>query len=361
MGLSVGLLAAALVCCGGSEEGNPSGSGGSTGGPKLSEVPAMWTAAYCDIMSTCLGAAFDIFMAGQDCTSRLLPGVQDGSFAGMEAAVQKGTIVYDGTKVQACIAALKAQGCGVAVKRDIPECVQALSGTVALGGECTLHAECTGDAYCKGDSCPGKCAPREASGVACRADEACRDGMKCAGGKCLAPAGVDGACMDNECDITMICLGADEAKQEQGSCKLISEVFKAKDGETCDLIETMLLCEPGLACSLDTLQPVAFKCQPLAASGATCKLGAPNTCPAGEYCAGIDLKAVPPKTEGTCTKLPGDGQPCQGKACAPEAVCDASSVCRIPQRIGASCPSDKACYSENCVSGVCEAGNACTP
>jgi hypothetical protein len=365
LGIGFGLGASMLVSCGGdTDSGGAAGSGG-TSGPKIDEIPGLEAQAYCDVMKTCMGGLLDIFLGGQDCKTKLLPGVEDKDFAGIKAAVDKGTVKYDGSKVDACIKAMKDLGCSLTTTRNTPPCNEVLVGTVDTGGACTVNAECKGDAYCKGDTCPGACTPREASGVPCRFDDACRTGMKCIYSVCGTPGGAGAECIEDgdDCDITMICVGADNEKNVKGKCTKITDVFKAKVGEACDLTKGQF-CEAGLSCMLDSTTTFTFKCVDLLASGAACKVGAPDPCPLGEYCKGVDLNAKPPVFEGTCSKSPGDGEPCAqvfGATCATNAVCDENTICRVPQRIGGTCASDKACYSESCVGGICKAGDACTP
>jgi hypothetical protein len=356
------VVAVAMTCsCGGSSDSD----GTPSSGPTIDEVPALLAQVYCDLMQTCMGPAFTVFMADQDCKTKVLPGIEDGTFAGMKAAIEKGTVKYDASKAQACIDAMKAEGCAISTKRSPDICKQAIAGTVATGGDCTVSAECTGDDWCKGDTCPGKCAPREAAGVACRDDDACRDGMKCAIDQCAVPLAANATCTDSDqCDITTVCFGANASTSTSGTCRPASDVFKAKSGEACDLAKGQL-CEAGLSCVIDQVSAnPTYKCTPVSAAGAACRFGAPEPCPTGQYCAGIDLASSPPKLDGTCTASPGDGQACAGalgSACETGAVCDDTKVCRKPQHIGGACVNNTACYSGICQSGTCIAGTSCTP
>ncbi|MBI5533095.1 MAG: hypothetical protein HY898_10285 [Deltaproteobacteria bacterium] len=366
MGLGLLFGSALAFSCGGSDDGGGAAGGGT--GPAIEEIPGLLAGVYCDVLGTCAAPIFDLYIGGGDCKAKVLPALQDGEFAGYKDAVAKGSLKYDASKVQACVDALKALNCSLPTTRSPAVCKEALQGTVAVGSPCNLNAECTGESYCKGDTCPGTCAPLEAEGVACKADDSCRNGLKCASKKCFKPLGAGGVCKNgDECDITMFCMGSDESKAQTGTCTLLTEVFKAKEGETCDLGKGPL-CESGLSCIVDSFtapSTLVTKCVKEYAAGSACKAGAPDGCPTGQYCGGTDFTTG--KFDGTCTAAPGDGQPCAavfGNNCATGAVCDETGgtpTCRTQQRIGGACASNQACFSENCKSGTCAAGSPCVP
>lgn len=362
MGLVVGT--ALMMSCGGSSDdpGTPAASG-----PTLDQLPSMLVTVECSLLSQCAGPWLDLVLAGQDCKSWLLPQAEDKDFAGLKEDIDQGKVVYHPDKVQACLDALKAQGCAAFSNRLPAVCEDAFTGTVAAGGACTRNGQCQGDAYCKADTaCPGACATREAEGATCSGDDSCQDGLKCMGspGKCRKPGGSGASCGagNPDCDITTICLGADAASKTAGVCKPMTEAFSGKEGDTCKIGDANgPLCQVGVSCVVDTTTPLAFKCAAPSAAGAACKFGLPDACPVGQFCSGLDITKA--DIDGTCTDVPGEGQPCAvtvgSPSCAKGMVCDDGNVCRTPQRIGGACANNKACYSEYCKGGTCVAGDAC--
>ena len=110
---------------------------------------------------------------------------------------------------------------------------------------------------------------------------------------------------------------------------------------------------------------LTWKCVARYASGAACKIAAPDGCPDDEYCP-INTKAMPAKLDGICAKRPKAGETCGlntdgvPTVCASYAVCTAGK-CVDKQRIGGACTVEDECYSERCRGMKCIAGLSCEP
>lgn len=305
--LALGVLfgSASLLACGGSSEDGGGGSGGGAPNtPTVTGLAPLLAQVYCDSMKQCIGPAYAIFFEGVDCQTRFSTQMVDGSLEATEDAVVKGTVVYNSAKVQECLDAIEAMGCSLFSSRLAGVCEQVLEGKVVAGGECTLNAECAGDLYCKVDAaCPGKCGPREGEGGACKEDDACQSGLNCnkVKGLCEKQGGTGDACglTNPSCAITHVCVGADEAKKTAGTCKPMAEVFSAKAGAACNLMQGPY-CEAGQSCVVKTVVPLAMECQGEIKADGACKLGAPDQCEIGFFCDGTD--ATKGDVDGTCTE-----------------------------------------------------------
>lgn len=368
--LALGLLvgSASLLSCGGSsEDGGGGAGGGGPSGPAIDELPPLVAEVFCTAMKQCVGdSAYAVFFEGVDCKARMTAQLEDGGFVGMKAAITKGTVAYHPDQAQDCLDAYKAQNCAVFSSRSPGVCELTLEGKVVAGGECTLNVECAGDLYCKVDAaCPGKCSPREAAGGACSSNDACESGLVCneMTSKCEKPGGTGDACglTHPGCAMTHICLGTDENTSKPGTCRPMSETFVGKLDETCSLTQGPL-CASGLSCIVSSIVPLGFSCAADVAADAPCKLGAPDQCPSGQYCA--DTDPTKGDIDGTCKNAPGEGEACAGafggSACATGLACGAKSLkCHALQRIGGVCTDADACYSGKCAGGTCAPGDDC--
>ena len=372
LGLFVGCIGAAFAGCGGNDDTSGGGGGGSATPIPLDNLPAALSAAMCGIITDCLGDLYSLYMPGQDCTTVNQAQFEDGDFANIKQGISDGTVVYDGTKAQACLDAISAAGCSLLTSRMPAVCKEAVAGTVTNGGDCTFNAECKEvNAYCKIDAtCPGKCSPLEMSGTACTTSDQCQTGLVCGENtkKCEAPVAAAGACSDSgaQCVAGLLCK-RDSNTATSGTCSEMSQMFIAGIGETCDL-QGGLYCQTGLACILDSINtstnpPTAvMKCAAKVASGAPCRYSFPDQCPTDEYCSGVDLNTV--KFDGTCSKLPTVGQTCTegailGGGCASALVCDANKVCKEIHRLDGTCGGASECYSNTCAGGKCAVKSDC--
>ena len=157
--------------------GSSSGTGGSnTGGTpvpadagaevSLDELGVQLADASCGALEACLGAASTSFFDGASCQSGLEPATKEGSVSVFPAAVSKGTLAYDPTKVDECLASIRSSGCDYPNRRLGALCPGMVVGKVAIGGACSVNAECGASAYCKVATCPGLCTALVAKGQA---------------------------------------------------------------------------------------------------------------------------------------------------------------------------------------------------
>jgi len=360
LGLSACVAFGLSVGCGSSDDD----LGGSAQTLPVAELPARYAKAVCDSVRACWGDVFAILTGGESCEDNTETAISDG-FGAIEQAIESGKVKYDGTRAEACFAAIAARGC--TDDSEPAACNDVLGGTVAVGDECASSAECSGaDTYCKsGATCPGRCAPRENAGGPCSANDDCQSGLRCdrAVARCFTPAGAGDRCgggSEPECGAGLFCLGEDKDQGRPGNCRTIKEAFSGESGERC-LFETPL-CKADLRCivdSVDATGSIATHCGLPVSSGAACKIAVPDMCPADEYCA-VPAQAL----DGKCTKKPGAGEACAARGDDPPEICAASmrcdsGRCRSRQRLGGSCQADAICYSEHCRSGGCVSAGAC--
>ena len=358
--LAVGLVAMGLVplACGkGDDDDSPEDEVAAT---EFSEVPELLAAAYCDALAECMPAELIAGWLGtRDCDTYMLKSLQNGLIDAVEVALEEGTVIYDGSKVMACLDEIRHDGCAPNVYH--PACELALAGTVASDGDCSQDAECIGDRVCLVDGlCPGQCSPRRANGDRCDRDDECREGSLCSNAVCTALLGPGEECEEGgvECERGYLCLGASANEGRTGTCRSTQELFTAAEGDPCDIQAE--LCEPGAFCavSIDN-DTVTWTCLPPAPSGGACKLAAPDMCPPGEYCAGLNADVGVVK--GICSQLPTGGDDCSLGRCAAEHVC-VQGVCRELEPNGEDCSTRTQCYSGYCDEvGVCAPNTPCAP
>lgn len=356
------LCAAALLASSCSDSNTASG-------PPLTDVPGRYSSVYCAVFEDCFGPLASFVFAGADCETLAREGLRNGEATRWDAFIERGTVVYDGSKVDECLAALEGSGCDLLADRAPAVCDEVLEGTVAPGGNCDASVECEGERICQftGSSCPGRCVERVAEGGGCDEDDECERGTACQDGQCRAPAAAGAACGGGsapDCAANMVCAG--ESADTPGTCSAFDTVFRLGAGEPCDP-EGGALCEVGLSCVLEGFSAggLDFVCTAPSSSGGGCKPGFPDPCPSGEYCDTpmLDMGVL----DGSCEPLPGDGEPCRllrededddAVRCAPSLVC-VSNTCRTVKANGQGCGDDEECYSDNCASGTCAAPPLC--
>ena len=335
-------------------------AGGS--GPDITEVPGLFATAFCAKFEECAGPVADLFLGGTDCEGSFGATLSDATLPLWQAAIERGTLVYDGRQADECLAAVEAGSCGLS-ERDQPECAALLEGAVAAGSPCTVEAECAGAAYCAFDgSCPGTCVARGSAGAACNDDAHCVSGLSCQAntGRCQANGGPGAACEGTSapgCALPAICLGQDEEAGTPGTCTLLSDALSAPVGSACDP-QAGRLCEVGAACVLDSFDvatmTLGWLCVAPSSPDGPCKLGIPDPCPRGQYC-DADPEATG-RLDGSCVDLPAAGEPCAeslGGNCAEGLVCRGDGTCGSIQRLGGSCTNGSQCASGSCDGSLC--------
>jgi len=353
------VLTAGSVGC-----GDDSGGGG--GPVAIDDLPEALFATLCPQLERCGADVATYFGRPFDCAGGQAQ-FTNTDFALFDAAIDGGTVRYNGDRANACIAAIAAQGCEFDRVQRVPAvCREAVEGTIAEDGPCHTGAECTGESYCdtSGMTCPGACSPREPAGEICQDNDWCQDGLSCRDGMCGMLADAGDACNgEDDCAPGLLCGNMLVMDGSPGTCRALSALTTAAEGASCTPL--MTLCQGALSCALLSItgggggaDPVFdFECQQPVASGAACRVAIPDACPSGEFCAGTDPEAG--MLMGTCTPLSTAGEACEGghplgSGCEAGLVC-VSDVCREPQNNGETCVMDVECYSGRCATGMCAA------
>jgi hypothetical protein len=385
-------FASAAGCGGGSEFSGPASAGGeagesATGGSAgkggsagssgssvpLADMPDAYAEAYCALLERCGGVFYDLTTAYEDCVTLTAERIRQDGFSALRGAVEDGSVEYHGNLVPACLEAIRNRSCEQLNERDIAACNLAVEGTAAKGEPCTLSEECEGSLICETkDACPGTCVERYSAGVECAADDECADGLVCsdATAHCVQPTALGEACgggVEAQCGADLICTGDDRAMLRTGECVPLSSVELAGEGDACSPTSAVL-CEEGLSCVLTGVEngELIWGCQQPAASGASCGIGIPEACPAGQYCPITGAQVILGTFQAECELLPGVGEDCAERPlegllpeCAAYARCDLNGQCLGLRDLGESCSGDELCYSGHCVGGACEPGHAC--
>lgn len=331
----------------------------------LAELPPKLAQAFCTAYENCFGPVVDLFLSGTDCVATTEARIRNGTFSLLPGAIDRGTVVYDGRKAQACLDSLAGRTCAQLLERDLEVCLAALDGTVPLGGACTLDDDCHGQAVCKSatGTCPGQCAPLLVAGQPCAEDGDCQSGLQCSGETrlCVAPAAEGQPCEHGAppCGPGLLCLGQNDDEQLPGACRTAVAALSAPAGGLCNP-DLGQLCTAGAACTLQGADLAAgrldWSCVSVGTyvAGGECKLGFPDACASGYYCkTGDGALAL---LGGTCSLIPVAGEPCGTgmSRCQPGAVCVAD-VCQNLVANGVSCSGDAMCLSEYCgPNGGCE-------
>jgi len=277
-------------------------------GPTLAEACAVYAAAICKKLETCL---------------KFVLTTAYGDRAGCNARVAKTCIATSdppGTRVShdhlvVCAAAVDAEPCSSLTHSITPDACISPPGDLALGAPCALSQQCASDSCdVSSDSLCGHCSAGT-EGTPCLTT--CHANFVCArDGQCHAPVTNVGDSCDptsKPCDSSMSCAG--------GKC-----VLKATTaGTPCDATGTTL---PDCYLGAGLLCPPATSSTPVCltigiASGSEPCGGTPSgffTCKGPAFCNGS-----------ACVPLVGDGGPCNGSTlrCLPGAKCIAGT-CKLP-------------------------------
>lgn len=266
------------------------GSGGSIG---FEDLPDELERAQCESLVAC-GYMPDV----ETCLAALFP-ERDEELKTLGAAIEAGTIVYNGENAAACLEFFGSNSCRFSESVDEGDfeaaCANVFVGQVPEGGTCITDEECANDGDCEEDPtcveacCEGTCIPGEGGG-----------GMVPIGGDCSEADCVDGAYCKNDF--------------MTGSA--VCEAVVAEGGECMDW----------------------------------------DACEAGLFCAGYDFGATP----GTCAPPPDRGESCAetfGICDRADDYCDpADMICKARKQPGEACTVD----SDECVEYAVCFNNTCT-
>lgn len=341
----------------------------------VEEIPLEYATAICAVIDECAGALGAVVVHPDHCVDQYTGLYDNLIVAQWSAAIDRGTVVYDGGAARDCADAIDALGCDLATGVMPTACDEVLTGTLDLGATCSINEECAGDAYCEGDSCPmtsGLCAAAAAAGATCSEAGQCASGLTCVGGTYnMATSNSGGPCegaTGGDCPLDETCVGATDATP--GTCTSIDSISTAGLDEPCAVAEGLeMLCTDGLACAVIgfdlATETVESVCREPVGSGGTCYLGFPSMCPSGEYC-----DANPMMTfvfEGQCMPLPSEGETCLDggmgqQECQPGLRCargELEALCTRPRDNGEACTGLQDCHSYTCQGGVCVAPELC--
>jgi len=376
-----GLLVASLVAgC----PGDGDGSGSLTG------ALTVYAEAYCDALFHCAITGSDDRIAQRiafqdEATCRRVAtrfmrtdaSEEVRHWRAMEAA---GTLVVDGSKVEACREV--GRSCGSFLNK----CFDMFDGTVTPGGACAESDECAGDAHCvfdaAGEQCSGggTCKARAAIGEACSSAEDCQ--ADATGARECAHDGLQSRCLGVEHEVAGAgepCGKVYQADVERlvtcsaglwcdtppasevgdglrGTCKA-----PLKLGAACDAYDAACegnaLCAPdgaGMRCKEVTLLHAGQACN-VPDALALCDVYGGFTCDASNVCVALGDGSAGSRCDSTDF---GELLPCNpGLRCVEE-----SGTCESRHELGHSCEYDFECVSYHCgaLTQKCEAeADAC--
>jgi hypothetical protein len=170
------------------------------------DAPRQLAEAICPKAYECCMTSqlMDNMQAGTDvasCETKTRDAFQQ-QVATIKASEEKGRVVYDGAKVQACVDRIKSSTCAALNTTNhfsgVPDCASFLQPKVAVGGACAADFECAGG-FCDTSAVPsgtigdGVCKAFAKVGQACSADVPCSADLWCDGTKCTTERPPGGA------------------------------------------------------------------------------------------------------------------------------------------------------------------------
>lgn len=289
----------------------------------LHEFPDRLEAASCAQLARC-GYMPDV----ESCRASTFVDV-DAGLLDLVAAVDRGTVGYDGDRAAECLSGMTDAGCSFADAAPPAACDEVFTGLVADGGDCWIDGECasghcTPASGCTDACCPGSCRITLPPATPIPIGEDCSLGIcvdeaYCPRDQvpplCTARAAADGSCTDpNGCQSGLYC--AIDPDSGTGTCRT-----PPQEGEACDPAAAV-------CARLDDY------CDPLTS---TCRVKEPvgGDCAGGRRC--VDYAWCDP--DGICAVYPGPGQACDTAAPQPclGALACAAGVCAAPAP-GDPCP-----------------------
>ena len=322
---------------------------------ELSGLGVAIATGLCDGVEKCQGQ--DFLSQQKDCVGRWSEWITAGLVPAIVEGVRVGRINYFPSLVPACQAALAE--CGMTNHLPV-ECLDAISGTVALENSCKTDLDCLGDRYCFGDTCPGVCRSWHQAHESCARDDDCQRGLRCNlfTKNCFQPKDVGEACVaDIECGYFMLCVVGEG--DDLRRCWRQRTLETGKLNQPCGNYENPIsspFCDPDLAC-LKTGDTTG-NCYPKGGISEECSPAYPDQCPADAFCNGIP---------GICAPLPTTGQSCVSVSgsdrinCAAGYYCDDTATCQPLRTFHAACTESKQCASQACFGSLCTPDWSCDP
>jgi len=373
-------VSSSLVACGGSSSDTSNGSSGGAGsglvpstGPVAPEdMPHEMAIMLCNLLARCNpNSVLSTPAYAQQCLSETEKEFADQSIPGLNAAIAAGKVMYDGTKIRACLDVYPQLACDYSnVSVLDAACGNIWGGTVAVGGVCNSSFECASSSItstCKSSTsaCPGVCTARSGVGEACPGTDDCLENLACdtTDHICKVPLKSGDACGSSS-PSGGVCGGILRCVQMPSGQYQCGNLFGTSSGQQGDTCNSMLSCVAGLVCT--TTSELAdggtnhvARCETPSNSGGACQFAASNPCPDSQFCP-IALADIGTTTSQCAPQIDPD-QACTGKylyECKGDARCY-NGKCLARQRLGGTCVGAEDCYSNNCVNAVCVAEELC--
>lgn len=260
----------------------------------------------------------------------------DRSDTYFSAAVEAGTIRFDGAAAYRCVEEIVARGCE-RTEPAAPSCAEVFVGQVGPEDPCMLSDECVEDGVCGFDPncveqcCAGACrllpGPAEIGESCVNQNVECVEGAFCARDPmtfqrtvCAAKVEIGGSCDGNvECE-------------DAGFCNFNSARCETRlgEGEVCFGLGNA--CAEGFYCDWVGDNYEDQRCTP---SAGVALLGEPCLPDLGKWgCAEHGVICSP---GAVCVLAPGADEPCIGFQCAEYADCNDANVCASGAALGERC------------------------
>lgn len=376
VGLSIACTLGLLVGCGessktDSSQGN-SGTGGASqggaGGGNTDSIPldmlgAAYARAQCAYLERC--SSYPGLIAAKvpgGCIAIQTPTVEDDLVAKLSRALDSGRAEYDARAMAECLRRLESAGCA----DPVPDCEEAILGSVSAGGDCLADLECAGNAYCSAgepidEECSRwTCVPRGASG-SCACDPGFTCGVDALGNATCQPGLAEGAACTVDgasCRGSLACVTAPAGGE--GTCERFRDVAL---GEACDAVSRR--CAADARCMIvggTSEADFDYRCVSPAPSGGTCHIGLLDDCPMNEICPLGYADLVAGRHTAMCQPAPVAGEACNRdyySGCLLPSLCSVAGVCETRRRLGEACSDEGSCVSESCVDGLCAVQTPC--
>lgn len=309
-----GALGGALLAgaCGGDDEA-PAGPGPIP----IEALRAEYTVASCELQVRCG------LMPDKETCLRLDDA--DPGLAQRVASVVFGRLRYDPAAARACVEATRSHGCTTLLSEQRAleaACDGIFSGGLAEGDPCLVDDECSGKSscdrsLCDAQCCLGACAPEPAPAPV---------GGDCSRGPCVDEAYCESEGGEGGGGGSAPTAASCQPRNENGQACEASDA--CKDGQRCAEGKCYILSREGEACNpnLDVAclsfnnwcDPAAMKCGKLPGPGEACAKN--ERCQGFAYC-----------DAGTCRARPVENEPCpvDGPACLGDLRCE-MDVCVAP-------------------------------
>jgi len=271
----------------------------------------------------------------------------------VSAAVEAGTIRFDGAAAYRCLEETLARGCERA-EPAAPSCAEVLVGQVGPEDPCMISDECVEggvcgfDPSCADECCAGACrllpGPAEVGESCVNQNVDCVEGAYCARDPmtfqrtvCTAQVAIGGACSDsNMCE-------------DAGFCNFNNGLCEPRLGEGASCFGAGNACAEGLRC--EWVGGDSYEEQYCVSSVSQALLGELCQADLGQW--GCAEHGVICSLDSVCVLAPGANEPCVDFDCADYAYCNDANVCVVGASLGEPCG-----YRDNSYSGYVHCAGA---